>query len=253
MRRERREARERVEQLEQELQAVRSQAPAVPEAIQQELVTLRDVQSKHEYLVGALRRHPDILEALDARERAAGTPGYQPPTAAGTRTQGEEIPAWAKNIQKQLDEVTGKVGGLHGTWEQQQQAAREQQEQAQLQQTGQQIDRTIQSWLSGKQLSGEVFFEDARDYILREAALLPDAEIEDIPFLLGRWYKREMLKDQHRRDSYVSRKQEQARSNPPAIIPNASPVQGRPDYGALDSKTSAVLEKGLRDLGWGAQ
>lgn len=221
----------------QELETMRSQAPtggSVPPDVAR-------VVENHQQLSALLRANPDILEALNARAGASG----RPIAPAGAPRGGEEVPPWAKPMMERLDE-------LHGSWSENRSRSQQAAEREQWQQRDQQVDSTVRTWLAGKQLADDIYFEDAKQYIYAEALKMRDAEMEDIPRLLGQWHRRENLKDQHRRRSYVADKQADARMLP-ASSPagSAAPVQPRTDFGANDSTTAQKLAQGLKQLGWG--
>lgn len=203
---------------------------------------LERTAENHQRLSALLRENPDILEALNARAGASG----RPIAPAGAPRGGEEVPPWAKSMANRLDE-------LHGSFTENRTRSQQQAERQRYQEQERTVDSTIRGWLGTKQLADDIYFEDAKKDVMAEALRMGDAEMEDIEYLLSKWYRRESLKDQHRRQRYVSDKQADARTLP-ASSPagSAAPVQPRTDFGANDSTTAKKLEQALRErLGWG--
>lgn len=241
-RHERRQYRERAQSLEQELETLKGQVAQFEEHRKGSETTATQLR----YLQEVLRRHPDVLDMLDERERVQGrTNGASPTNGHGVTSE------LLKPIESQIAQMAKRLDDLHGGYQQSREVQRAASERAKFEQTGREVSDGVQKLLKARSLDPTVYQEDAFDFIVKEAATLGDCEMEDLPFLFGRWLKKETRKWDARDQIYRDGKAGDRRTLPPSVPTNGAPVQGIPATGRNDTQTKQLMAEKLRSvLGW---
>jgi hypothetical protein len=208
---------------------------------QTEQQTLSQRAKDYDALADVLRKNPDLADALEARINAGGT------RTAATAT------GLPKEFLDEFKAMRDQVAQLSSGYTKQQELAHLAQQRAEMERTGQELQTGIKAFLKEHNYS-EKLAPHAEAFVLEWVRKNGGAEMNEVPLILNEWYAAQEENFRARMDS-LRTASEPGKGLPPVPGGGAqAPINGKPDFGALDGKTSRVLEAELRNrLGWGKE
>lgn len=205
----------------------------------------KQIVQDYEEISRLLQANPDIARALMQRLGEGGIPtnGVPGQPWAGHRAAPAQ-PATSPEMKK-FAEIAER---LEQRLTQQEKSEIEAERTRRNTETDRQLDDACVKFLEPRGYDRS-FLEDAKEHVLKMAAKYPDLEMEDVPFVLGTWFKGMSTKIQGQVNKFLEGKKQDA-GLPPSPGGAAPPVRTETPAGANDAQTSQRLKEDLSRLGW---
>lgn len=209
-------------------------------SMEQELGENKKLARDYRLLEDALAAHPDLLDALQQRMQGKAPGQTSTPAPAA--------------LPKEVADRLGKIDAIADEFTRMRTVRAQQEQLHEDRQAFGQLDGGLKKMLTEKGY-GEDLLPAARAYVLRRS-LDPDMEgaaLEDVPYLFNEWYRAQENWFQGRLTALRNGSTAAQRAVPANPGSTNAPVSGKPDSGALDDKTSALMERLLTERAWGGQ
>jgi len=204
----------------------------------------RQIVDDYRVLCQMLQANPDLTQALMQRSGTGvgGEPG------AGIAWPGQPRRPEPTPAAPGLDKVGEAINKLNERLAQQEQAQQEAARTRRNAETDRQLSEACTQFLDARGYDHS-FLEDAKEHVLKMASKHPDLEMEDVPFVLGTWFKNTDGKIRSQVNKFLEGKRQDA-GLPISPGGAAAPVRTEAPAGANDNMTAQRVEEALRRIGW---